>query len=130
VPTADGSPHLADALIIENYRSPAAETIRGYYVVSRRPSPNLPYHLSLVTLLYVFPQLIAEKVLLSLYVVLFAAAFRYLVAAVRGRAGPAALLVCPFVFGFSFNPGFFGWAISLALATLGVGYYWRRGRLD
>ncbi len=126
VPTADGPSHLANALIIKNYRSPAAETIRDYYVISRRPSPNLLYHLGLLALLYVFPPLIAEKVLLSLYVVLFAGAFRYLVVAVSGKPGPATLLVFPFVFGFSFNLGFFGWAISLALAMLGVGYYWRR----
>ncbi len=126
VPTADGPSHIANALIIKDYRDPAAETLREYYVISRRPSPNLLYHLSLVGLLYVFPPLIAEKILLSLYVVLFAAAFRYLVAAVSGKPGPAALLVFPFLFGFSFNLGFFGWTTSLALATLGVGYYWRR----
>lgn len=131
VPTADGPSHLANALIIKNYRDPAAETIRQYYVISGRPSPNLLYHLSLVGLLYVFPPLIAEKVLLTLYVLLFAGAFRYLTVAVSGRPGPAALLAFPFMFSFSFNLGFFGWVISLALAMLGVGYYWRRReRLD
>ncbi len=126
VPTADGPSHLANAAIIKDYHDPGATTLREYYVISGRPSPNLLYHLSLVGLMYVFPPLIAEKVLLSLYVVLFAAAFRYLVVAVSGRPGPAALLVFPFVFSFSFSLGFFGWAISLALATLAVGYYWRR----
>ncbi len=126
VPTADGPSHLANAEIIKDYRDPGATNLREYYVLSRRPSPNLLYHLALVGLLYVFPPLIAEKVLLSLYVLLFAAAFRYLVVAASGRPGPAALLVFPFVFSFSFNLGFFGWGISLALATLGVGYYWRR----
>nr|NIT36404.1 hypothetical protein [candidate division Zixibacteria bacterium] len=126
VPTADGPSHLANAAIIKDYGDPGAKSLREYYVISRRPSPNLLYHLSLVGLLYVLPPLIAEKVLLTLYVVLFAAAFRYLVAAVSGRPGPAALLVFPFVFSFSFNLGFFGWGISLALAALGVGYYWRR----
>lgn len=76
VPTADGPSHLANAAIIKDYRDPGATTLREYYVISGRPSPNLMYHLSLVGLMYVFPPLIAEKVLLSLYVVLFAAAGR------------------------------------------------------
>jgi hypothetical protein len=126
VPSADGPSHLANAVIIKDYNDPAAERIREYYVVSGRPSPNLLYHLALVGLLYVFPPLIAEKVLLTLYVVLFAAAFRYLVIAVSGRPGPAALLVFPFILSFSFSLGFFGWLISLVVATFGVGYYWRR----
>jgi hypothetical protein len=126
VPTADGPSHLANAIVIKDYRDADATTLREYYVLSGRPSPNLLYHLSLVGLLYAFPPLIAEKVLLSLYVVLFAAAFRYLVVAVSGKPGPAALLIFPFLFSFSFNLGFFGWLISLAFATLGVGYYWRR----
>jgi len=131
VPTADGPSHLANAAIIKDYGDPGAKSLREYYVISRRPSPNLLYHLSLVGLLYILPPLIAEKILLTLYVVLFAAAFRYLVVAVSGRPGPAALLVFPFVFSFSFNLGFFGWGISLALAALGVGYYWRwRDRLN
>lgn len=126
VPTADGPSHLANAIIIKDYGDADATTLREYYVLSRRPSPNLLYHLSLVGLLYLFPPLVAEKILLSLYVILFAAAFRYLVVAVSGRPGPAALLIFPFIFSFSFNLGFFGWLISLALATFGVGYYWRR----
>lgn len=76
VPTADGPSHLANAVIIKDYHDPGATTLREYYVISGRPSPNLMYHLSLVGLMYVFPPLIAEKVLLSLYVVLFAAAGR------------------------------------------------------
>ncbi|HUU56569.1 MAG TPA: hypothetical protein VMW93_04440 [bacterium] len=130
VPSADGPSHLANAVIIKDYGDPAAERFREYYVISRRLSPNLLYHLGLVGLLYVLPPLIAEKALLTLYVVLFAAAFRYLVIAVSGRPGPAAFLVFPFILSFSFSLGFFGWLISLALATWGVGYYWkRRGKL-
>lgn len=126
VPSADGPSHLANAVIMKDYGDPAADRIREYYVLSRRPSPNLLYHLALVGLLHVFPPLIAEKVLLTLYVVLFAAAFRYLVIAVSGRAGPAEYLVFPFILSFSFSLGFFGWLVSLALATFGVAYYWRR----
>jgi hypothetical protein len=131
VPSADGPSHLANAVIIKNYGDAAATRFREYFVISHRLSPNLLYHLGLVGLLYVFPPLIAEKFLLTLYVVLFAGAFRYLVVAVSGRAGPAALLVFPFILSFSFSLGFFGWLISLALATFGIGYYWqRRGRLS
>jgi len=126
IPSADGPSHLANAFVIKDYDDPAAGRLREYYVISRRLSPNLLYHLGLAGLLYVVPPLIAEKVLLTLYVVLFAAAFRYLVIAVSGRPGPAAFLVFPFILSFSFSLGFFGWLISLALTTFGVAYYWRR----
>ena len=126
IPTQDGPSHLANAEILKKYHDAGAERVRAYFVLNLKPIPNLLYHLLLAGLLYVFKPLIAEKVLLSAYVVLFAYGLRALGKAAGGRAGPAAFLVFPVIYSFAFQMGFFGFMFSLAVATLGVAYYWRR----
>ncbi len=126
VPTQDGPCHLANAEILKKYHDAGAERVRAYFVLNPKPIPNLLYHLLLAGLLYVFKPLIAEKVLLSAYVILFAYGLRALGKAAAGRAGPTAFLVFPVIYSFPFQMGFFGFMFSLAIATLGVAYYWRR----
>lgn len=125
IPTQDGPSHLANAEILKEYRDVGAERLRAYFVINFKPIPNVLYHLLLVGLLYLFEPLMAEKVLLSAYVIIFAYALRALGKAAGGRAGPAAFLVFPIIYSFPFQMGFFGFMFSLAVATLGIAYYWR-----
>src|SRR5688572_20008572 len=81
LPTTDGAAHVANADILRKYDDPKFDQFRKYYYVSREPMPNLAGHLLLAGLLYVAPPTVAEKVLVSLYVVLFPVALRY---ALRG----------------------------------------------
>jgi hypothetical protein len=126
IPTQDGPSHLANAEIMKKYNDAGAEYLRSHYVVNLKPIPNLLYHLILAGLLYLFKPLVAEKVLLSAYVIIFAYALRALGKAAGGRAGPAAFLVFPIIFSFPFHMGFFGFMFSLAFATFGIAYYWQR----
>jgi hypothetical protein len=126
IPTQDGPSHLANAEIMKKYDDAGAERLRAFFVLNIKPIPNLLYHLLLAGLLYVFRPLLAEKILLSAYVIIFAFALRALGKAAGGRAGPAAFLVFPIIFSYPFQMGFFGFMFSLAVGTFGIAYYWRR----
>ena len=75
-PTQDGVSHVYNSQIITEYGNPIYQ-FREYYGINRFPFPNWLSHFSLVLLMYIFLSLIAEKVFLSLYVILFPLAIRY-----------------------------------------------------
>ena len=87
VPTQDGPSHVFNALVIKDYSDSAA----GYHQVFEiraDPLPNWTSHLLLAGLLYVVPPLVAEKLLVSLYVLGFAGSFRYFLGAFGERPPP------------------------------------------
>jgi hypothetical protein len=125
VPTQDGPAHLSSALALKDYGAPGTR-YHEFFEVRSVPLPNWLAHLLLAGLMYVVPPLVAEKVLVSLYVVGFAWAARYFLTALGGAGrvlAPAALL---FVYSRCFWLGFYNFCLSLALCWLVLGYVLRR----
>ena len=84
-PTQDGVSHVYNSQILTEYSNPEYE-FRDYYEINWYPFPNWLSHFSLAMLMFVFPPLIAEKIFLSLYVILFPLAIYYFLNVVqRGR---------------------------------------------
>jgi hypothetical protein len=123
LPTTDGAAHVANADVLRKYHDPAFDVFRKYYYISREPSPNLAGHLILAGLLYVAPPTVAEKILVSLYVVLFPLAVRYAVKAAHRRAAPLAYLSFPLIYSFLFHQGFYNFCLSFAAFFLVIGYW-------
>ncbi|HEY7118858.1 MAG TPA: hypothetical protein VH475_19875 [Tepidisphaeraceae bacterium] len=83
--TTDGAAHVASADVMRRIGDPSLSAFRKYYFVSRDFDPNLIGHVVLAGLLYVVKPTVAEKVLVSLYVVVFPLAIRYAMRSVRTR---------------------------------------------
>jgi hypothetical protein len=131
LPTTDGAAHVANADVMRKIEDPSLPVFRQYYLVSHDPSPNLIGHLVLAALLYVAPPLVAEKILVSLYMILFPLAVRYGVRSVRKNATPLAFLAFPMAYSYLFAQGFYNFCLSMAAFFLVVGYWLRnRDRLD
>ncbi|HYE20490.1 MAG TPA: hypothetical protein VEA69_18730 [Tepidisphaeraceae bacterium] len=131
LPTTDGAAHVANADVMRRYHAPEAEAFRKYYYVSGTPSPNLAGHVILAGLMYVVPPTVAEKVLVSLYVVGLAAGMRYAVRAIRPRAGAVAWVALPMTYSFLLGQGFYNFCLSLAAYLFTVGFWFRHhGRTD
>ncbi len=126
IPTEDGPAHLGNAYIIKEYHNAAAGRLRDFYVLNWRLPTNVVYHYALAALLFAVPPLVAEKLLLSLYLIIFATGVRYLIIAIHGRPHPAAFLAFPLFISYPFQMGFFGSMLSLACAVWGLAYFWRR----
>src|SRR5439155_23584436 len=106
---------------------PSLPVFQKYYVVSGRPSPNLIGHLLLAGLLYLAPPVVAEKVVVSLFILLFPLGVRYAVASIRRRATPLAFLAFPMIYSYLLGQGFYNFCLSIAVFFFVVGY-WIRNR--
>jgi hypothetical protein len=131
LPTTDGAAHVANADVMRKIVDSAHDVFARYYYVSKAPSPNLIGHLLLAGLLYVVKPVVAEKLLVSLYIVLFPLAVRYAVAGIRKRATPLAFLAFPMIYSYVFAQGFYNFCLSMAVFFFVVGYWVRnRDRLN
>jgi hypothetical protein len=124
-PSSDGPSHLENATILRSFYDPDWAFIRNFYTINTNPDPNWISHLLLAGLMFIVPPLVAEKILLTGYLVLLPVFVRYAVHAVRADAGFLALLVFPFVPNVFFHMGFYNFCYSLPLFFLVVGYWLR-----
>jgi hypothetical protein len=122
-PSQDGPTHLENAAILRDYHH--RPFLQQFYLLSDRFDPNWFGHLVLAGLMSVFPPLIAEKVLLTGYVVLLPLAAWYALDGVRPGAGWLAVLVFPFVHSFPYHMGFHNFCYSLGAFFLVAGYWLR-----
>jgi len=129
VPTQDGPAHVFNAQILREYGHSAAG-YEEFFEVRPDPLPNLTSHVLLAGLLSVFPPLAAEKLLVSLYVVGFAAAFRSFLGAFGTASRPLSWLGLLFVYNRFFWLGFYNYCLGVALFWAILGYCIRqRGNL-
>ena len=134
-PTQDGVSHVYNAQILTEYRNPDYP-FRAYYEINAYPFPNWLSHFALAMLMFVFPPLIAEKIFLSLYVILFPLAMHYFLNAVQpeqNASGRHALQARPslvilsftFIYNYLLLMGFYNFAVSVPLFFLTLGYWYR-----
>ena len=123
-PTQDGVSHVYNSQILTEYVNPTYQ-FRDYYDINWFPFPNWLSHASLALLLFIFPPLIAEKVFLSLYVILFPFAIRYFLNAVQSGRDALVILSFTFIYNYLLLMGFYNFAVSVPLFFLALGYWWR-----
>ena len=127
VPTQDGPGHLAVANVLRAIDRPEGAALRDYYVANDRALPNVFIYAVLAQGLGFLPLPVAEKVLLSAYVLGLPLAALYALRGVRPDAGFLATLVVPFTYGFLFWMGFYNFCVSLVAFLVAVGFWLRHG---
>ncbi len=129
LPTQDGPSHVNNAQIIKDFADPTTH-YDDFFELRYEPLPNLTSHLLLVALLYVFPPLIAEKVLVSIYVLGFAWSYRFFLSAFGPRCLPLSWIGLALVYNRCLWMGFYNQCLGLILlwGILGLALRWR-GRL-
>jgi hypothetical protein len=127
IPTTDGPCHLYNAFVLNEYQNTEEYPLfQKYYEIDPRPYPNWLTHAALALVLELLPPLIAEKVLVSAYVLVFLGGAWYLAGAVRPEERWPAFLAFPFVYNHTFQYGFYNFSISLGLFFFVLGFWWRR----
>ena len=85
---------------------------RKYYVLPGKPLPNLAGHLVLEGLTAVVSPEVAEKVVVSLYMVLLPLGVRYGVRSIRRRATPLAWVAFAMAYNYLYSQGFYNFVLS------------------
>ncbi|HTM50165.1 MAG TPA: hypothetical protein VL285_15845 [Bryobacteraceae bacterium] len=125
-PTQDGPSHLENSNILLLLLRGGAPAFSQYFSINTAPTPNWLGHAALAGLMLLAGPLIAEKLLLTVYIVALPLAVRYAFRAARPEAGPLAVLSFPFLYNCLLHYGFYNFCLSIALFFVALGY--RRGR--
>jgi hypothetical protein len=123
-PSQDGPSHLYNAHALARLLSGAPQ-YAAVYDVNLATLANWADHVVLALLTTIASPVVAEKLLLSGYVLAFSAAARYAAASIRAGHGWLAHLALPLMFTFSVHMGFYNFIASFPLYFLLLGFYWR-----
>ena len=126
LPTTDGPCHTYNAWVLRQHANVQEFPLfQQYYDVHLLPYPNWTGHAVMALLMFVVPPLIAEKLLVSGYVLLFLAGAWYLAGAVRPDQRWPAFLAFFFPYNQVFQFGFYNFSISVALYLFVLSFWWR-----
>lgn len=126
--TGDGPTHLYNSEVLKDLVLGVGGDFYGeYYSVNQNFEPNWFSHIVLGTLLTVLPGFLAEKLFLTLYVVLFAVSFRGLIRQFNPQGALISILAFPFIYQKTFQMGFYNFSFSVVflLLILGAWMRWR-----
>lgn len=130
-PSLDGPAHLAIAQAWIHYGDPSAPVFAELLRPNPTTAPNYFVYVVLYLLMLVMPALAAEKVLVSLLVVLLPWSLRYAARGLDRRAGILGLFGFPFAFSALTHLGFFNSAFAVAFFLFAYGFWLRhRDRAD
>lgn len=125
-PSQDGPSHVYNAQVFLSLLTSSHTTLGDWYILTPGLTTNVSAHLLLGLLSTVCPPAIAEKILVTLCIVLLAAGLRYAAGAVNPRGTVLAPLAFPAITGVSLHMGFYGFLLGAALFCFACGYWFRR----
>ena len=133
-PLQDYPNHLLSAHIVAHYSDPNFDYAQNF-LLSWRPVPNILASLIMAGLACVVATLLAGKLFLSLYIILFPLGLFYLINAVDSNKLLLGLFGLPLTYSWFFNMGFLNFCLSLPLYCFTVGFWWKtrsgqRNRVD
>jgi len=100
-----------------------ARSSAKYYRLNTDFVPNWVGHVVLAGLMALMPALVAEKMLLSGYVVLLPISLGYVLRTIRPDGIFLTVLIFPFVYNFLLHMGFYNFSYSLVMFFFVVGYW-------
>lgn len=123
-PSQDGPSHIYNCFILKHYNDPNY-VFNQYYEIRKSPIPNWASHVVITLSMYVVPPLIAEKILLTGYIVLMAVGMLYLLNAVDDERKPLVFIGFPFIYNYLLLMGFYNFSLGMGMFMLVIGYCWK-----
>jgi hypothetical protein len=125
-PSQDGPSHLDTAHVLLRYHDAGTPAFAQLYELRVKLGPNILLSLVLAGLMVVFDPSVAERLLVSGYVLLFALSFRAAIRAVAPESRWMATFALPLAYNAPLHMGFYSFSLSVALFPLAIAA-WLRG---
>ena len=122
-PTQDGPAHVYNSYILRAFHDEESTLLREYYSLNLTLFPNWISHVCMSLLMYVFPPLIAEKIVLSAIISLFPLSLFYFLDSVNKGKSLYGFLGFLFSDHYLLHMGFYSFAFSVPLFFFAVGYF-------
>ena len=122
-PSQDGPAHVYNSSLILSFYDPAYDIFSEYLEINPNIDPTWFGHLILAGLMILFPVLIAEKILISIYVILLLLGARYALGAIKPESRFLSILFFPLVYNYLLHMGFYAFSLSLAVGLFVLGYW-------
>ena len=124
-PTQDGASHIYNAYVVKEYHNHENYRLREVYDLNATVFPNWTSHALLVLLLYIFPPLICEKIVLTLCIGLLPLSLLYFLNSVQKRNMVFGLLGFLYAYNYLLHMGFYNFVLSMSLFFFTLGYWWK-----
>ena len=124
-PTQDGASHIYNAYVVKEYHNHENYRLREVYELNATVFPNWTSHALLLVLLYVFPPLICEKIVLTLCIGLLPLSLFYFFKSVEKKNVVFGLLGFMYAYNYLLHMGFYNFVLSMSLFFFTLGYWWR-----
>lgn len=122
-PTLDAPGHVYNGVILRDLLTGHSDYYQEVFVLNSNWSPNWLSQLLLAGLSSLFSPVNCERILHSLYIVLFASGFRFFVRLFNGFTNYFALIGFVFIYNYTFILGFLNFNLSIAI------FFWCAGLL-
>lgn len=137
-PTQDGPAHIYNSDVLARFEGAEWPELREYFHINRNLDPNWASHVLMAAASLMVGPVIAEKLLVSLYLLFLPLTVRYLSWSPTTAPGSeprhgfsresraiAPLLVFPFLYSYSLHMGFYNFVMSLGFFFAVLGFYVR-----
>lgn len=124
VPTQDGPSHIYNLIILHDLLNGGKEW-GNFFSYQLRAVPNLGFILPAYPLLHFFPPIVAERIFLSIYIVLMGVSVPFFLKTFKKSSLPASYFVFPLIFSYTFLMGFYSYIITVPLFLFALSLAWR-----
>jgi len=124
-PTQDGPSHIYNAYVLKDYHKHENYKIREVFRLNLTLFPNWTSHALMALLMYVFPPIVCEKILVSLCIALLPLSLFYFLNAVERGKTLFGLLGFMYAYNYLLHMGFYNFALSIPLFFFTLGYWWK-----
>ena len=124
-PTQDGASHIYNAYVLKEYHNHENYRLREVYELNKILFLNWTSHILLASLMYIFPPIVCEKIVLSLCIGLLPLSLFYFLNNVQKRNIYFGFVGFIFAYNYLLHMGFYNFVLSMSLYFFTIGYWWK-----